>query len=232
MGETAWREAPALPAERLSDLTLQAGAHRARNNGLCAMEAVAWLAGEKHSDQPQCVSPVIGAFMRNWNDSLPTDEDRDRLLKPLLSLTLNTRTTDADEITRATMAQDWIIRVFTPAWLDAAKLTDEAKALRELPEITDIATLRAAVPVLKAAQAKSAAAGAAAWAAARDAAWAAARDAARDAAGAAARDAAWDAAWAAAWAAARAALRPTTEQLQASAAELVQRMCAVGREEG
>jgi hypothetical protein len=95
------------------------------------------------------------------------------------------------------------------------------------------------------------AAGAAAWAATWDAAWDAARDAtwaatwdaaraaARDAAKAAARDAAGvaagDAAGAAAWAAARdaagdaarAALRPTVVELQASAVELVERMCAL-----
>ncbi len=56
-----------------------------------------------------------------------------------------------------------------------------------------------------------AAAGAAAW----DAAWAAAWAAAWDAAGAAAWDAAWD------------ALKPTTEALQQSAVELVERMCAL-----
>ena len=58
---------------------------------------------------------------------------------------------------------------------------------------------------------------------------AAARDAARDAAWAAAGAAAWDAARDAAWDAARDAawdaLKPTKEALQASAGELVIRMC-------
>ena len=60
---------------------------------------------------------------------------------------------------------------------------------------------------------------AAAWAAAGDAAWAAAWAAAGDAAGAAA--------WAAAWDAAGAKLAPTKAELQASAGELIERMCAL-----
>ena len=60
-------------------------------------------------------------------------------------------------------------------------------------------------------------------AAARAAAWDAARAAAWDAAGAAAGAAAWAAAGAAAWD----ALKPTTEWLQASALDLVNRMIEV-----
>ncbi len=71
-----------------------------------------------------------------------------------------------------------------------------------------------------------AAASDAGWAASRAAAWAASRDAAWAAAWAAAGDAAWNAARAAAWDAAGDALAPTTEWLQASAVELVNRMIA------
>jgi len=35
-------------------------------NGKCGLEAVAWLAGEEHSDHPACVSPVLGDFCRCW----------------------------------------------------------------------------------------------------------------------------------------------------------------------
>ena len=38
--------------------------HKAREDGMCALEAVAWLAGEPHTDHPKCVSQVIGAFVR------------------------------------------------------------------------------------------------------------------------------------------------------------------------
>jgi hypothetical protein len=181
------------------------------------MEAAAYIAGERHTDKPQCVSPVITAFMIGWNDGLPSDAERDRLLKPLLPLVLHTRTRAADEETRAWMATDWLVRVHTPVWLDLAGLGDHARALRALRPYTSVEIAVAAQGTLAAARAAAGdAAGDAAWDAAWDAARAAARAAARDAAGAAARDAARD------------ALAPTTTLLQASAMDLVQRMCAVG----
>ncbi|MGE0289090.1 MAG: hypothetical protein AB7I42_22810 [Bradyrhizobium sp.] len=172
------------------------------------MELVAWLAGEPHTDHPACVSPVIAGFVRTWNDALP-DADRTRILRPLLPALIGTATTDADERARARLATDWLIRTFTPAWLDAAHLTEDAAALRSLPEVATVADIIGAQPVLdrtrRSAAAARAAAWDAAWAAARAAAWDAARAAAWAAARAAAGAAAWDAARAAAWAAARAA---------------------------
>ena len=62
----------------LDTLELKQGVHRSFDAGACAMEAVAYLAGEPHSDHPICASPVISAFMREWNDSLD-DEGRQKL---------------------------------------------------------------------------------------------------------------------------------------------------------
>jgi hypothetical protein len=234
-------------------LTLKSGAHVSFSRGACVMEAVAYVAGEKWGDTPECACPVIGAFMRSWNDSLD-DEARNRLLKPLVPRLVGSKATPEIEERRSYMALDWLIRVFTPKWLDMVPaLHEHTKALRELEEIADMAGAAAAGKRVNAAWAAArAAARDAAWdaarAAARDAAWAAAGDAAwaaaGDAARAAARDAAWaaagdaaraaagDAAWDAARAAARAAagdaawaaLKPTTEWLQASALDLVDRM--------
>jgi hypothetical protein len=224
--------------------SLQHGSHPENVDGkLCVMEAVAYVAGRPWSDSPPCVSNAVGAFMRSWNDGLPSDEDRDRLLKPLITTLIGTKTTKADEQRRAFMAMDWLVRVWTPKWLELVPaLKPHALALRECEEICDAAGLVAAATKLSAAREASAAAwaaaraaaGAAVWAAAGAAAGAAVWAAAGAAAGAAARAAAWDAAreaaWAAAWEAAWDALKPTTEWLQASAQDLVQRMCAVGRE--
>ena len=49
----------------LDTITLDSGSHDRRTDGVCVMEAVAWWAGEDHSDRPECVSPVIGAFLRS-----------------------------------------------------------------------------------------------------------------------------------------------------------------------
>ena len=58
----------------LGEIHLSSGAHNNIENGYCAMELVAYAAGEPFSDHPNCVCPVIAAFLRNWNDSLKDDE--------------------------------------------------------------------------------------------------------------------------------------------------------------
>ena len=224
---------PKLPKSALPKIKLAAGGHEDRTNGLCIMEVAAWLAGQPHSDHPPCVSPVIGHFLRSWNDSM-NDTDR-QMLKPYAAKVLNTAGSKVGEETRAWLLTDWLARECAPAWLRLAGLTAQAESLEGLAPLTDSRVARAEQPKLESARKDAAAAWAAARAAARAAAWAAAWDAARDAAWDAARDAAWaaardaarDAAWDAAWDAARAALQPTVKQLQASALLLLDRMIAV-----
>jgi hypothetical protein len=213
---------------KIAGLHLKSGAH-SPNSTFCVMEAVAYVAGEPWSDHPECACPVISAFMRSWNDSLPTDADRDRLLKALVPRLVGTRN-KAVEQKRSLMAADWLIRVHTPVWLRLAGLVKQAESLEGLPEITAMAqypSLRGPLEAVRRdAAAAWAAAGAAAWAATRAAAGAAAGAATGDAAGDAARAAARDAAGAAAWAAAGAKLKPTVDKLQASALALIERMIA------
>ncbi|MDR5728301.1 MAG: hypothetical protein RB191_12810, partial [Terriglobia bacterium] len=172
----------------IEKLSLESGSHEDFEKGMCVMEAVAYVAGEPWSDYPQCACPVITSFMIAWNDGLPSDVERDRLLKPLVLQLIDTRATPAIEERRSYMALDWLIRVHTPKWLDLVpSLASHAKSLRDHEEIVDMAGATAAGQLTRAA-----------WAAA----WDAARAAARAAAGAAAGDAAGAAAWAAAGAAA------------------------------
>jgi hypothetical protein len=180
----------------------------ANGDAACLLEAVAYVAGEKWTDEPQCVSPVLGVFGRNLNDILP--DDRRQELVPLIPKLLGTR--DEQDEARSYLALDWLIRVYTPTWLRMVPaLVSDADAIAGMPRIVDLESAAAVGDLVRDAAAHSRAAWAAAWAAAGDAAWAAARDAARaaarDAARAAARDAAGDAAWAAAGAAARDAAR-------------------------
>ena len=207
-------------ASRLTEVEqwhLYSGAHAEDAHKACVMEAVCYVAGEEWSDSPVCACPVIGEFMRNWNDSLPDNETRDRLLKPLIARLVDSKSTAAVEERRSYMALDWLVRVHTPKFLDLVpSLQQHALNLRNHEEIADMAGAVAAGKLTKAAWA---AARAAARAAAGAAAWAAAWDAARDAARAAARDAAR--------AAARDVLRPTVEWLQISALQLVDRMLEV-----
>ena len=209
--------------EQLEALRLSAGGHKSFAEGYCATELVSWLADEPFSDHPTCLSPVLGAFLRNWNDSLD-DEGRQKL-KPFLPRTIGTANDGHDE-DRAWLVTDWLARACAPAWLELAGVKECPAALRALPSLTR-ETASTAQPTINEARAAGDAARAAAGDAAGDAAWAAARAAAWDAAWAAARAAAGDAARDAAWA----ALELTKVELQASALDLLDRMVGLGEDE-
>src|SRR5438034_8417178 len=113
-----------MTAVNLENVTLAKDAHKSLSEGACVMEVVSVLAGEKFGDHPKCVSPVIGAFLRSWNDGL-ADEPRQRL-KPYATKVVGTNTGPADDEVRAWLATDWLVRVQTPAWLELAGLKDEA----------------------------------------------------------------------------------------------------------
>ena len=156
-----------LPLIGLEGIILKSGSHGSRESGVCAMEALAWVAGEPHSDHPACACPVIGAFMRNWNDTLPDDQTRTRLLRPLLPLLIGSRSSVAVEVQRSYLALDWLARECAPAWLFLRDdLKAHAVALRGLAPLVDVESCKAAQETLDAA---------------RDAAWAAAGAAAGDA---------------------------------------------------
>ena len=131
-----------LPPLGFFGIDLRKGSHQGREDGVCAMEAVAWLAGEPHSDQPQCACPVIAAFVISWNDSLPTDEDRNRILKPFIPKLVGSRITAKVEERRSYLALDWLIRVHAPAWLD---LRDALKPHAAAASAADLLTRMLAV---------------------------------------------------------------------------------------
>jgi hypothetical protein len=205
----------------VDSVTLEAGGHEP-DGRFCVMELAAYIANEPWSDHPACVSPVLGAFLRSWNDSL--DDDTRQRLKPYAERVIGTAGDGRDE-ERAWLATDWLVRVCAPAFLDLAGLAVEARSLRKLAPLDGSDAAKLAQPTINKARA---AAWDAAGAAARDAAGAAAGDAAWaaawDAAGAAAEDAAGAAAGAAARAAAGDKLQPTVTELQATAFDLLDQM--------
>ena len=216
-----------IDTEKLHQITTLAhGSHEPTDGAMCAMEAAAYIANEPWSDHPQCVSPVIAAFMRSWNDALP-DAERTRLLLPLIPDTIGTRTTDADEETRAWMATDWLVRVQAPAWLRLAGLTDHAQTLESCARIVDEVTAGAEQPKINAARSV---ARLAAESVAESAARLAAESVAESAVRSAVRSAAWSVAWSAAWSAARLAAESVAESaawlVAESAARSVARLAA------
>ena len=132
-------------------LVLRSGSHSTRAaDALCVMEAVAWVAGEPHSDHPACACPVIGAFLRSWNDNLPDDETRTRLLAPLIPRIVGSRATREVEARRSYLALDWLAREQAPAWLSLRDdLKAHAVALRGLAPLTDAEACRKAQPTFR-----------------------------------------------------------------------------------
>ena len=165
---------------QLASIVLTYGAHSTREDGVCAEEAVALLAGLGHTDSPPCASPVLIALGQRLNDSgWSSNAARTAAIAPYLLPQIGTAGDGLDQ-RRAYALADVAVREIAPEALDAAGLHEHAATLRALAPIVDQATARAAGA---AAVAAGAAAGAAARAAVEAAgaagdaedAWAAAR---------------------------------------------------------
>ena len=77
--------------EILAKYDLKHGSHSSLDKGACVMELVSYIADEPWSDHPECACPVITSFMITWNDALPDNKERDRLLAPLIPKIVGTR---------------------------------------------------------------------------------------------------------------------------------------------
>ena len=99
------------------------------------MEAIAWLAGEPHTDTPHCVCPSIVEIIRDWNDAL-THEKRNDILKPLLPIALNTNQGQKLEPARRTMAGDGLLHEGLSNWLYICGLPQQAQQAEALPKIS------------------------------------------------------------------------------------------------
>ena len=124
-----------LSPQALHSIELIRGHAPNRQQGLSAMDAVAWMAGEPHTDQPVTACPTMTSIINELNDTLD-DEPRQTLLKPLLPKLLDSRDHRL-ELPRRYIAHDWAIRTAVPAWLDLAGATRSAQAMRDLPTIQD-----------------------------------------------------------------------------------------------
>ncbi|MEZ5962550.1 MAG: hypothetical protein R3F56_01775 [Planctomycetota bacterium] len=116
---------------------LSPGSHPSPDAGMCAMEMVAWLAGEPHSDEPLCACPVAGAVVRCFNDSIASTSERERLLRPLVPALVNSRATAAVERARAFLVADCAARRIAPRILCRGYREADARTLARMPKVTD-----------------------------------------------------------------------------------------------
>ena len=73
---------------RYQTVRISKGRHETPVHGACVVELASMLAGERFSDHPQCVCPVIAGFLRGYNDLLP-DGQHDELY-PYATLVVGT----------------------------------------------------------------------------------------------------------------------------------------------
>jgi hypothetical protein len=176
-----------------SAFRLASGNHSSFDEGACLMEAVAYVAGEPHSDHPRCACPVLTRHGIRLNDRF-SDEER-QLLAPLIPRLVGTRADRATQLRRVHLLVDASIREITPMAYEAVGWGVLAAKLRAIGPIVDEASARAARVIVievrdEAYKRKAAAYADAAYAAAADAADAADADADAADAAAAAADAA------------------------------------------
>jgi hypothetical protein len=70
-------------------IALGVGRHSGPDDGACVMELASMLAGERFSDHPRSVCPVIGSFLRKYNDGL--DDERRQDLYAVAAKVVGTR---------------------------------------------------------------------------------------------------------------------------------------------
>jgi hypothetical protein len=123
----------------LSDLHLAYGPHNSPDDGMCLLEAVAYMAGEPHSAHPACTSPILAAFGRTINDRL--DDEERQFLAPLISRLIGTRVDRKIDLVRAITLVNASVHEIVPMVLDALEWCDLASRLREIAPIVNRASV-------------------------------------------------------------------------------------------
>src|SRR5947209_18486841 len=93
---------------------LSKGKHISPQDGAWVMELASMLAGEAFSDHPRCACPVIGSFLRAYNDTI--DDDRRQDLYAYASQIVGSRTTAAVTRTRGERLATWELELRRRRW--------------------------------------------------------------------------------------------------------------------
>ena len=142
-------------------IKLSKGKHATPNDGACVMELASMLSGEPFSDHPSSVCPVIGSFLRAYNDSI--DEKRREDLYAYAAHVVGTRASIGVQRERADRMVAWALQMQRRHWtnrllplarLPTASLRRQLSAhavgtyaVRAIPKHTD-ATHREALELL------------------------------------------------------------------------------------
>ena len=98
------------PPANYQTVRLGAGKHDEPADGVCVMELASMIAGERFTDHPRAVCPVIAAFLRAYNDTI--DDRRRQDLYRLAALSIGTRDSWVIEHRRAQRCREWSEQVW------------------------------------------------------------------------------------------------------------------------
>lgn len=96
-------------------ITLSKGKHDSPQDGACVMELASMLAGEPFNDHPRSVCPVIGSFLRAYNDRI--DDRRRQDLYAYAAKVLDSRVPRDVQQARAERLGAWARELHWTRWL-------------------------------------------------------------------------------------------------------------------
>jgi hypothetical protein len=96
-------------------IKLSRGKHQSPDQGACVMELASMLAGEPFGDHPESVCPVIGSFMRAYNDSI--DDGRRQDLYGYASKVVGSRAGDQVQQARIEHITSWGLSLHHHRWM-------------------------------------------------------------------------------------------------------------------
>ena len=121
-------------------IKLSKGKHASPDDGACVMELASMLAGEPFSDHPASACPVLGSFLRAYNDSI--DDPRRQDLYAYAAQVVGSRASISVQRERAEELTEWSIemqrRHWTSRYLPLARL--RMASLRRQPSAHAVGT--------------------------------------------------------------------------------------------
>jgi hypothetical protein len=93
---------------------LRPGRHAGPEDGACVVELASMLAGESFSDHPRCVSPVIAAFLRGYNDGIGDFRRQD--LFPVAAEIVGSTAPAEIEAARLERCREWVRPLYRWRW--------------------------------------------------------------------------------------------------------------------
>jgi hypothetical protein len=122
-----------MPPVSYQTIKLSKGKHTDPEDGACVMELASMLAGDPFTDHPASVCPVIGSFLRSYNDSI--DDDRRQSLYGYASKVVGSRACARTQEARAARLAEWAEEMLRsrPTWFSLRSQLRAIGLMRQPP---------------------------------------------------------------------------------------------------